>query len=621
MTFSLYRHQQGLKAAAHFMLFSLAYYLSFALRFNFEIPREHWALFLATYPLLIVIKMTIFFRAGQLRSAWRYFGSRDVIDLVKVSALTSLIGAILIYTLWLRHGFSRSIMISDLILTMMIVGGVRFAYRMSRELNATWKKKSGIKIGIIGAGDTGEHLLRELNKHKLLNYKPMAFFDDNLGKIGISISGVHVYGPLNRIKEYVDKLDIEMLFIAVPSANKTQMKRIIEICGETNCEIKTIPGIDQLIDGQVTISALRDVSIEDLLGRDPVKLDMAAISGYLAGKSVLVTGAAGSIGSEICRQVLGFNPRKLILFDQAETGIFEINNELTALNSQAEILPYVSDICDLQRIESVIREHTPQVVFHAAAYKHVPLMEFNPNEAIKNNVLGTKIVADLSATYKVERFVFISTDKAVNPKSVMGATKRLAELYLKKANSRGGLRKVIVRFGNVLDSAGSVIPIFRRQIAEGGPVTVTHPEMTRYFMTIPEATQLVLQAAAMGQGGEIFVLDMGEPVKILDLAKDMIRLSGYKPGEDIEIKFTGIRPGEKLFEELWHEDNVEPTRHKKIFIKNSQLKLNGNFEQLFMALIHSASNGSSSAIKQNLVEAVPEYFMSCDEENPKAEFL
>jgi len=607
---TIYRHQQGIKAAAYFIIFTISYYTSFGFRFNFSIPPDHWMFLWVTWPVILAIKMVVFWRLALFRASFRYFGSRDALNVLKASGIGAFIAMLIIYTIFLRQGFSRSILALDFILTMSIVSGIRFSMRVIREKMAARNRGETKRAVIIGAGDAGESLLREIQKNPNLNYNVISFFDDDPLKNGIQICGVSVREPIDDIKEYAARNNIELLLIAIPSAKLNRMRRIFDLCSETQCKVLTVPGMDQLLDGRVTISQLRDVQIEDLLPREAVNLDAMAISLYLEGKSVLVTGAAGSIGSEICRQILRFSPRKLVLFDQAETPMFEMNNSLIASSIATEIIPCIGDICDQKRVEFVIKRHRPEVVFHAAAYKHVPMMEENPSEAVKNNVLGTKIVADLAHANGVGRFVYISTDKAVNPTSFMGATKRIAEIYLQGANSLHGTKYIIVRFGNVLDSAGSVIPTFRRQIASGGPVTVTHPEMTRYFMTIPEATQLVLQAAAMGQGGEIFVLDMGEPAKILDLAKEMIRLSGFTPGEDIPIVFTGIRPGEKLYEELWYQDNIEPTRHQKIFVKAPSTRIPPDFDKTLEPILAIASNGNHEniqTIKLKIAEIVPEY--------------
>lgn len=601
----LYIHHRGLKTAAHFVLILCSFYLAFELRFNFSIPNDYLRLFTLTLPIMVFVKLCVFYYYGMQRASWRYVGARDLVTLFKASTISMVVSAIVIYTFFLREGFPRSIIIIDFFLTIVLVGGMRFSFRMVREMR-TGKRGESKRIVVIGAGDAGEGLIREITRTKQ-NYDIISFFDDGPLKIGIEIYGIMVRGPVEKLTDFAKKEDIDEIFIAIPSAKRSRMREIIDLCNKTGCEVKIIPGLSQLIDGRVTVNQLRHVDIEDLLGRDPVELDTDAISMYLKDKTVMVTGAAGSIGSEICRQVLRFDLKKLILFDQAETGLFEINNELINLNYKSEIIPVVGDVCDLSRVDYAIKGHRPEVIFHAAAYKHVPMMENNPTEAVKNNVFGTKVVADLAREYGVRRFVFISTDKAVNPTSVMGATKRVAELYLRSFNGNSATKFMMVRFGNVLDSAGSVIPTFRRQIAAGGPVTVTHPEMTRYFMTIPEATQLVLQAAAMGSGGEIFVLDMGEPVKILDLARDMIRLSGLIPEEDIQIVFTGVRQGEKLYEELWHQVNIAPTKHNKIFIKSVTAPTLSDFKQLYESLLLSESNENAESIKRKLSEMVPEY--------------
>ena len=398
-------------------------------------------------------------------------------------------------------------------------------------------------------------------------FEPVCFVDDDQNKQGVSIHGVKVMGRLSAVADLVVEKRIDEVVIAIPSASGKAMRHIVERVKASGVPLRTIPGLDQLIDGRVTINQLRAVNIEDLLGREPVKLDTELLASLLKGKVVMVTGAGGSIGSELCRQVVRFEPQKVLLVERSEPALFEIHREMLAKAPGVEMVPCIADIADQGRMRSLFSRHRPAVVVHAAAHKHVPMMEWNPGEAIKNNIGGTRVVADLAHEFGASQFVMVSTDKAVNPTSVMGATKRVAELYVQAMSERSRTRFVAVRFGNVLASAGSVIPVFREQIAAGGPVTVTHPDMRRYFMTIPEASQLVLQAAAMGRGGEIFVLDMGEPVKIVDLAKDLISLSGLTPDRDIEIRFVGLRPGEKLFEELsTAEENAEKTRHPKIFI-------------------------------------------------------
>lgn len=603
----LYRYQKWLKALAHLALFIAAYYLSFGFRFNFDIPEKHFRFFAFTMPILVLLKLFVFWRMGQFRASWRYVGSMDLVNIFKASILGTALAMPIIYSLLLLQGFSRSILILDFIMTIALVGGARFSFRVGSEMLINLGKGEGKHLVIIGAGNAGESLVREIRKYAHLNYRVIAFFDDHPANIGSNIHGVPVHGPLDLLPVFVKDYEVELIFIAIPSSTRDQMRQIVDICQKTGCEVKTMPGLDRLMDGRVTFSQLRDVGIEDLLGREPVTLDTAAISMYLNGKTVLVSGAAGSIGAETCRQILKYSPRKLILLDQSETGLFEINSELRSKEPSIEVIPCIADICDRERVGFLMSKYNPDVIFHAAAYKHVPMMEDNPSEAVKNNMMGTKILADLAQAHKISRFVFISTDKAVNPTSVMGATKRVAELYLQSIAHKAGTKFMTVRFGNVLDSAGSVIPIFRKQIANGGPVTVTHPKMTRYFMTIPEATQLVMQAAAMGEGGEIFLLDMGEPVKILDLANDMIRLSGFTPGDEMEIVFSGVRPGEKLFEELWYQDDIGTTSHQKIFHKNIPVNLPDKFSDIFEALIKNSCNENTESICEKLGQLVPEY--------------
>ena len=422
------------------------------------------------------------------------------------------------------------------------------------------------KVLIVGAGDAGAMLLREIERYHIANRQVVGFIDDDKNKTGKILLGVKVLGTRNELVKIASEKGIDEIIIAMPSVKGKEIKAIISICKETNCKLTILPGLYEIIEGKVSISQLRPVDIEDLLGRDPVKLDTTAVKEYLAGKIVLITGAGGSIGSEIVRQVAKMQPKKLLLLGKGENSIYEITQELKINCPEVKTVPIIADIRDKERIKAIMDYFKPQVVFHAAAHKHVPLMEYQPAEAVRNNILGTKVVADEAAAHNVETFVMISTDKAVNPTSVMGCTKRVAEMYVQSMNKNSGTRFVAVRFGNVLGSRGSVIPLFKKQIAKGGPVTVTHPDMKRYFMTIPEASQLVLQAGAMAKGGEVFVLDMGEPVRIYDLAKDLITLSGLIPDKDIEIKITGLRPGEKLFEELLSaEDGTEKTTHKKIF--------------------------------------------------------
>jgi FlaA1/EpsC-like NDP-sugar epimerase len=466
------------------------------------------------------------------------------------------------------------------------------------------------RVLIVGAGNAAEAILREIRRMSVERFHVVGLVDDDPAKRGILIHGCPILGATQDIRRVCEEEKIEEIIVAMPSASQKELRRVIEMCSGTKLKFQSLPGVGDLIDGRVTVSQIRAVDINDLLGREAIELDKQALAHFLRHKRVLITGAGGSIGSEMCRQVLTYQPSQLLLVEQAETPLFDIENELRAADEHVPVVPIICDIFDRQRVMTVWDRYRPEVIIHAAAHKHVPMMERNPCEAIKNNILGSRNVGDASCRFGVEEFVTISTDKAVNPSSIMGASKRVAEIYTQALNGRAGCRTQFkaVRFGNVLGSSGSVVPTFRRQIAAGGPVTVTHPEMTRYFMTIPEAAQLVLQAAATGAGGQIFMLDMGEPVKIVDLARNMITLSGFRPGEDIDIVFTGVRPGEKLFEELRTQgEDIEPTVHPKINVwKNRPME----WERIQAALAeletlqYSTDRGRIIAAIQRLV---PEY--------------
>ncbi len=597
---------------AHAFFFMAAYVLSYMLRFDFFLPEDPARLLAISLPVVIIVKLVVFEMFALYQGWWRFVSVSDLSQIIKASILSAITITFFGFLAFHGHGFPRSIPIIDLGLTIIFVGGSRFLVRAFREghlLTLSRDTAGSARVLIVGAGNAGESLAREIGKNMELHYSIAGFVDDNYYKQRVRIHGYPVLGRIDDIAPISVDYQVDEIFIAIPSATGEQMKRILGICEETGLKIKTIPGMDGLIEGKVSVSQLREVDIVDLLGRDPVNLDAQAIRDYLKDKRVLVTGAAGSIGSEICRQVLHFEPAELILLDKWENGVFEMGRELKKYQGDKRISYFVADVKDRDRIEKIFRRVRPDVVFHAAAYKHVPLMEANPGEAIKNNVGGTKTLADVCVELGcIDRFVMISTDKAVNPTSVMGASKRIAERYVQRLSRPEGVKFITVRFGNVLGSAGSVIPIFKEQIKRGGPVTVTHPNMMRYFMTIPEASQLVLQAGSMGKGGEIFVLDMGEPVKILDLAKTLIKLSGYKPDLDIPIEFTGIRPGEKLFEELClDEEFVEKTEHAKVFIHASVAHYPEDFTESLLALIRDADSLDLKTIKESIAYLVPEY--------------
>lgn len=547
----------------------LAAFISIYLRFDSDkIPANYLSLLISYMPLTVAIYLISFYLFKLYGRIWRYASATELIAIVMANIAAST--AWYFISLYIGAVLPRSLYVFTGLLLIFFIGGSRlllrfYSYVMNKPKYRQIQRKKN-KVLIIGAGDAGAMLLREIERYHIANRQVVGFIDDDKNKTGKILLGVKVLGTRNELVKIASEKGIDEIIIAMPSVKGKEIKAIISICKETNCKLTILPGLYEIIEGKVSISQLRPVDIEDLLGRDPVKLDTTAVKEYLAGKIVLITGAGGSIGSEIVRQVAKMQPKKLLLLGKGENSIYEISQELKINSPEVKTVPIIADIRDKERIKAIMDYFEPQVVFHAAAHKHVPLMEYQPAEAVRNNILGTKVVADEAAAHNVETFVMISTDKAVNPTSVMGCTKRVAEMYVQSMNKNSGTRFVAVRFGNVLGSRGSVIPLFKKQIAKGGPVTVTHPDMKRYFMTIPEASQLVLQAGAMAKGGEVFVLDMGEPVRIYDLAKDLITLSGLIPDKDIEIKITGLRPGEKLFEELLSaEDGTEKTTHKKIF--------------------------------------------------------
>ena len=547
----------------------LAAFISIYLRFDSnKIPANYLSLLISYMPLTVVIYLISFYLFKLYGRIWRYASATELIAIVMANIAAST--AWYFISLYIGSVLPRSLYVFTGLLLTFFIGGSRlslrfYSYVMNKPKYRQIQRKKN-KVLIVGAGDAGAMLLREIERYHIANRQVVGFIDDDKNKTGKILLGVKVLGTRNELIKIASEKGIDEIIIAMPSVKGKEIKAIINICKQTNCKLTILPGLYEIIEGKVSISQLRPVDIEDLLGRDPVKLDTTAVKEYLAGKIVLITGAGGSIGSEIVRQVAKMQPKKLLLLGKGENSIYEITQELKINSPEVKTVPIIADIRDKERIKAIMDYFKPQVVFHAAAHKHVPLMEYQPAEAVRNNILGTKVVADEAAAHNVETFVMISTDKAVNPTSVMGCTKRVAEMYVQSMNKNSGTRFVAVRFGNVLGSRGSVIPLFKKQIAKGGPVTVTHPDMKRYFMTIPEASQLVLQAGAMAKGGEVFVLDMGEPVRIYDLAKDLITLSGLIPDKDIEIKITGLRPGEKLFEELLSaEDGTEKTTHKKIF--------------------------------------------------------
>jgi FlaA1/EpsC-like NDP-sugar epimerase len=615
-------------------MFFLSLLGAFALAYNFHrIGEWFYDLFLPMAALAIPIKTVVFWRLRLYRGTWRYVGLQDMLSVVRASHISSFLFISAYFVIeyvadrfWGTRAIDKDLTLRqatfllDWAGTIGLVCFCRIVVRLYHEEIHAERFESQSRVLIVGAGDTGEAVLREIHRMSRHRYEVVGLLDDRPTQHHRTIHGVEVLGGLNDFEATCDRYLVDEIFIALPKATPREIRRVVEICEGHNLRFKIVPGVADLIDGSLQVSQLRDVDIEDLLGRDPVDLDMPAIASQLSDKRIVVTGAGGSIGSEMCRQIARFRPNRLVLIEQAENNLFEIDRELKREYPDVRVVPYVADICDAARIRMILETEKPAAIFHAAAHKHVPMMEINPGEAVKNNVLGTKTVADAARECGVRKMVLISTDKAVNPTSVMGCTKRVAELYAQQLSRAGGTQFVTVRFGNVLGSSGSVVPIFRDQIARGGPVTVTHPDMMRYFMTIPEASQLVLQAGAMGAGGEIYVLNMGDPVRIAELARDMITLSGYRPGLDIDIVYTGPRPGEKLIEELAFEgEDISPTRHAKIGIWKNRSEDFDRIRMLIDRLISLADVDNPTAIKSQLRELVAEYHDEVFEESPKTD--
>lgn len=597
------------------ILVVVALYISLALRFDFKIPKEYFQFFL--YSIIPVILITIFFNwiFKLYKNIWKYASTDELLSTtysVSLANLTVIVYSYLITYKLLKSSYYRfplTVLLIFWSLSIALLGGVRFLSRiMSRQDKIKDTKCALINLLIIGAGDAGALLMKEINKHGELKYNLVGFIDDDYDKKGRHIGGVKVLGGREDIIKVCKKYNIEEIIVSMPSTDFATKTEILNICKKTKCKLKTIPGIYEIIEDKVSIKQIRDVNIEDLLGRDEVKLSNENIKEYIEGKNVLVTGGGGSIGSELCRQIIKFNPKELIILDIYENNAYDLQMELIREYPNLDVRVIIASIRELARLRNIFKEHRPNVVFHAAAHKHVPLMENNPGEAIKNNIVGTYNVAKCSSEFDVKKFVMISTDKAVNPTNIMGATKRFCEMIIQAFDAVSSTEYVAVRFGNVLGSNGSVIPLFKKQIAKGGPVTVTHPEINRFFMTIPEASQLVIQAGAMAKGGEIFVLDMGKPVKIAELAKDLIELSGLKPNVDVKIEYTGLRPGEKLYEELLMDEKaLESTEHKKIFVEQPRKFDIKEIESNIEELLQTVKSGNPESIFSKMEEKVPTY--------------
>ena len=564
------RHRLAVNALPYVAIATGAYLGAFALRFDLTIPGRFLPLALATLPLVVACKLLAFWSAGSLASSWRHLKMRDVEDIVRGNLLGSVLLLVAMVFLTGLRGFPRTVFLMDLVLCASFTGGIRFALRRERErADRPAVRRIETLALIVGAGSAGIRLLEEIESRRRLGLAVVGFVDDDATKHGIRLAGTPVLGGVDDLPALVAEHEIGEVLIAVPSASGAVLRRIVQRCTEAGVRHRVLPTLGELVEGRVMFTQMREVKVDDLLARAPVQLDVARIRSLVTGHTVLVTGAAGSIGSELCRQVAGHGPARLVLYDRHENGMYTLEMELRTRFPDLCVEPVLGDVLMEDQLRTVFARHHPELVFHAAAYKHVPMAERNVLEAVQNNILGTRNVAQAAVAHGTQEFVLVSTDKAVRPTSVMGVTKRIAEMVVLGLQDRG-CRFVAVRFGNVLGSSGSVVPLFREQIARGGPLTVTDPEVTRYFMTIPEAAQLILQAAAIGNGGEIFILEMGEPVRIVDLARHMIRLSGFEPDEDIDIVFTGLRAGEKLHEELVaDEEEVTTTYHERVKVLQS----------------------------------------------------
>lgn len=602
------KYRAVLILVSQIVLVALTYYVSFLLRLDANLDSADLAIFWKTLPLVLLIKLVLSYQCGLMHGWWRYVGMSDLLDISKASFLSSVLIFCLVEGVLRLPGYPRSVVIIDLFLTIMVLGGARFAVRAYTERARNYGAQRNTLI--VGAGEAGSAIVRELKQNPALNYNPVGLVDDDLSKKGVKIHGVKVLGSTDALHELILQFQVGCVMIAIPRANGRLVERIIAKCRECRVDFKILPPIGELINKSASVSQVRKLRVEDLLEREAVPLDLDRIRGRIAGKVILITGAGGSIGSELVRQAASLDVRQLVLLDRSENDLFKLGHELSRTFPHLDYVPVVGDIQDVTLLREVFSTYRPQSVFHAAAYKHVPMMERNCFQAITNNIFGTYNVALLARQYRVEDFVLISSDKAVNPTNIMGVTKRVAELIMQGLQDNG-TRFMAVRFGNVLGSNGSALPLFEQQIAAGGPVTVTHPDVLRYFMTIPEAVQLVLQASSMGQGGETFVLDMGEPVRILDLVRNLIRLNGLEPDRDIKIDFVGLRPGEKMFEELKLDgEDISPTSHEKIrLLTGSKI----TFEQMSLwldqlSVLVAAKNVHGLVSK--LVEIVPEYWPS-----------
>ena len=582
-------------------------YLAYLLRFNFDgIPKEHYSILAMLIAISVPIQGTAFWLFGMYRGLWRFASTPDLLRILKAVFSGALCVIVIISFATRLEGVPRSVLF---LYPLLLTGGLslpRLLYRWYKDQRFSLHKEDTKRIIIIGAGRAGELLLRDLRHQD--ESQPVAFLDDDPGKQGFEIHGVPIFGTVKDLTLAVETFAADEIMIAIPSASKAEMQMIIQHCGTIDTPTRILPALRSMEDYQVSSSQLRPLAIGDLLGREAVQLDGNAIRAYLRNKTILVTGSGGSIGSELCRQIATLDPSRLILFDHGEFNLYSIDFELRKKFPGLDLITVLGDVKSLERVDWTFSKFRPQVIFHAAAYKHVPMIEINPAEGVRNNVLGTRQVAEVADKYGAECFVMVSTDKAVNPANVMGCTKRIAEIFCQNLAGRSKTKFITTRFGNVLGSAGSVVPLFEKQISEGGPVTVTHRDITRFFMTIPEAVSLILQAGSMGKGGEIFVLDMGDQILIRELAEQMIQLSGLIPGKDIEITYTGLRPGEKLYEELFHQnEHLGKTTHAKVQLAESREFSWTWLEQELEDLDQAALSRNVDKLLHHLQKIVPEY--------------
>lgn len=584
---------------------ALAWHLAWLVRFNFDYPYLDWKLSFELLPEILLIQGLIFWYFGLYRGLWRFASIPDLWNIIRAAALGALSIALLLFIQIRLQGVPRSILVLYPAFLILLLGGPRLGYRLYKDHRFKLNRinPDARRVLIVGAGRAGEKLARDMLREG--TDAPVGFIDDNSKLHGGQVQGLPVFGGLDKLIETVNRYEVGLIAIAIPSASNTEMQHIVEVCEQAECPFCALPSLREMLSGQATSRDLRAVSIEDLLGRAKVELDWTAIQQAISGRTVLVSGGGGSIGSELCRQIAALQPARMLIVEKAEFNLYNIQADLSKKFGHLVVEPILGDVCDQAAVDRILSKFRPQLVFHTAAYKHVPILESSPREAVYNNVLGTRCLAESARKNGCEKFVFISTDKAVNPINMLGRSKRAAEILCDQMNG-GGTRFITVRFGNVLGSDGSVVPLFQKQINEGGPVTVTHPDMQRYFMTIPEACQLILQAGAMGEGGEIFILDMGEPVKITYLAEQMIRLSGCVPGRDIEICYVGLRPGEKLNEELFYANEaMAPTCHPKILQARHASVEPQKLQRLLRALDEACRDYDESRLHEVMDELVP----------------